>query len=177
MKNKIQEGKSLNWLNDTSADVDSGEVVVLKGRIGIAAADISDGKEGTVELNGIYSVAKQSTEEFAVGDELYFDTVDKKLSKLVEDSGNDSLVYAGLCVEAAANPSSTAKVLLQPAPSPVSSQPNFITYAAGSNLVGVDGTGSNAAPLAGTETRLDAIDTALASIIAAMKSARIIKPS
>jgi capsid protein len=40
-----------------------------------------------------------------------------------------------------------------------------------SNLVGVDGTGSNAAPLAGTETRLDAIETKINAILAAMQAA------
>lgn len=45
-----------------------------------------------------------------------------------------------------------------------------VVFAAGANLAGVDGTGSNAAPLAGTETRLDALDTAVAAIIANMQS-------
>jgi hypothetical protein len=40
-----------------------------------------------------------------------------------------------------------------------------------SNLVGVDGTGSNAAPLAGTETRLDAIEAKINDILAALQAA------
>lgn len=40
-----------------------------------------------------------------------------------------------------------------------------------SNLVGVDGTGSNAAPLAGTETRLDAIESKINAILAALQAA------
>ena len=39
------------------------------------------------------------------------------------------------------------------------------------NLVGVDGTGSNAAPLAGTEARLDAIEVKVDAVIAALKAA------
>jgi hypothetical protein len=39
------------------------------------------------------------------------------------------------------------------------------------NLVGVDGTGSNAAPLAGTESRLDAIESKVDALIAALKAA------
>lgn len=46
-----------------------------------------------------------------------------------------------------------------------------VSFSAGSNLTGVDGAGSNAAPLAGTETRLDAIDTAIAAIIANLQAA------
>ena len=40
-----------------------------------------------------------------------------------------------------------------------------------SNLVGVDGTGSNAAPLVGTESRLDAIEAKVDAVIAALKTA------
>lgn len=38
-----------------------------------------------------------------------------------------------------------------------------------SNLVGVDGTASNAAPLVGTEARLDAIEAKVDAIISALK--------
>jgi len=38
-------------------------------------------------------------------------------------------------------------------------------------LVGVDGTGSNAAPLVGTEARLDAIEAKVDAVIAALKAA------
>jgi hypothetical protein len=39
------------------------------------------------------------------------------------------------------------------------------------NLVGVDGTGSNAAPLAETESRLDAVEAKIDAVIAALKAA------
>jgi hypothetical protein len=45
-----------------------------------------------------------------------------------------------------------------------------------SNLVGVDGTGSNAAPLAGTEARLDAIEAKIDAVIAALKAATLMAP-
>ena len=40
-----------------------------------------------------------------------------------------------------------------------------------SNLVGVDGTGSNAAPLAGTESRLDALEAKMNEVLAALQAA------
>ena len=40
-----------------------------------------------------------------------------------------------------------------------------------SNLVGVDGTGSNAAPLVGTEARLDAIEAKVDALLAALVTA------
>lgn len=50
------------------------------------------------------------------------------------------------------------------------SKPSAVAaMAASSNLVGVDGTGSNAAPLAGTEARLDALEAKMNELIAALK--------
>ena len=45
-----------------------------------------------------------------------------------------------------------------------------------SNLVGVDGTGSNAAPLAGTEARLDVVEGKIDAVIAALKAAGMMSP-
>ena len=45
-----------------------------------------------------------------------------------------------------------------------------------SNLVGVDGTGSNAAPLVGTEARLDAIEAKVDAVITALKNAGLMLP-
>ena len=56
------------------------------------------------------------------------------------------------------------------------SNPQAATVAAigaTSNLVGVDGTGSNAAPLAGTESRLDAVEAKIDAVIAALKAASL----
>lgn len=44
------------------------------------------------------------------------------------------------------------------------------------NLVGVDGTGSNAAPLVGTESRLDVIESKIDAVIAALKAAGLMAP-
>ena len=45
-----------------------------------------------------------------------------------------------------------------------------------SNLVGVDGTGSNAAPLVGTESRLDAVEAKIDALIASLKAAGLMAP-
>jgi hypothetical protein len=43
------------------------------------------------------------------------------------------------------------------------------------NLVGVDGVGSNAAPLVETEARLDAIEAKVDALIAALKASALMK--
>lgn len=45
------------------------------------------------------------------------------------------------------------------------------------NLVGVDGTGSNAAPLVETEARLDAIEAKIDATLAALKTAGLMATS
>lgn len=61
---------------------------------------------------------------------------------------------------------SSGSVVAQSAPAAVAA------YAPGADLTGVNGTGSNAAPLAGTETRLDAVDAELAVLVAAVNVLR-----
>ena len=48
---------------------------------------------------------------------------------------------------------------------------NIAAIGTTTDLVGVDGTGSNAAPLTGTESRLDVIEAKVDEIIAALVSA------
>lgn len=54
---------------------------------------------------------------------------------------------------------------------------NVAAIGATSNLVGVDGTGSNAAPLAGTESRLDAVEAKIDAVIASLKAAGVMASS
>lgn len=53
----------------------------------------------------------------------------------------------------------------------VQAQAASVAAITSANLTGVDGTGNNAAPLAGTETRLDAIEAKINAILVALKAA------
>lgn len=65
-----------------------------------------------------------------------------------------------------------AKELADAVDSGANAQAASVTlFGATTNLVGVDGTGSNAAPLAGTETRLDNIEAKINAILTALKNA------
>lgn len=48
MKNKIADGQSLTWTNDTGNDVASGDIVVIGALVGIASSDIADTASGEV---------------------------------------------------------------------------------------------------------------------------------
>ncbi len=57
----------------------------------------------------------------------------------------------------------------------VAQQANIAVLGTTSDLVGVDGAGSNAAPLAGTESRLDAIEAKLDAVITALVDAGVLE--
>lgn len=54
---------------------------------------------------------------------------------------------------------------------------NVAAMGSTTNLTGVDGTGSNAAPLAGTESRLDAIEAKIDAILSSLKAAGVMASS
>lgn len=167
MKNFIQEGQTISFV--AGADYSSGDPVVLGGLMGIVVADVVSGAVGQALISKVVSVSKVSAQAWTMGQRIYWD-VSASLFTNVQDTDT---VFAGTAVEAAANPSASGKLLLNQG----GGQAAIVAYSAGSNLVGVDGTGSNAAPLAGTETRLDAIDTAIAAIILSLKNAGLMASS
>lgn len=69
----VQRGNKIDYINDTGADIKRGEVVVLGGRIAVAADDIVSGKQGVLELTGVWAMAKASSEEIVVGAAVYYD--------------------------------------------------------------------------------------------------------
>lgn len=166
-QNFIQPGEHLELTNSTGSTIASGKPV-FKGKIvGIALGDIADGAKGQVRTKGVFELAKKASLAVSEGDALYWDATPGEITKTAADG-----TFIGYAVAAQIGADTTVKVLLVQdagnASIPVAADVNF---SAGSNLTGVDGTGSNAAPLAGTETRLDALDTAVAAIISSLQTA------
>jgi predicted RecA/RadA family phage recombinase len=163
MKNFIQNGKVFEYTVGNSETVASGDVIVKGDLVGVAATGSST--EGAViacNRCGVYEVAKTASQAYTQGQNLFWDAAEKKVTST--GAGNKPI---GKAWAAAASDDTTAQILL----SETQKQAANVSFSAGSNLVGVDGAGSNAAPLAGTETRLDALDTGLAAVITALKNA------
>ncbi len=168
MKNFYQQGDVMDYT--AGADLSAGDVVVLSGiGCGIAANDIANGAVGPVNLKGVYKVAKQSSHAIAQGARVYWNA-----SGPYATSTASTHTLMGVAMKAAGSSDAYVYVLLvlmgDTDPGQLT-QAAVVNYSAGSNLVGVDGTGSNAAPLAGTETRLDDLDTAVAAILTSLKAA------
>lgn len=69
----IQKGESLDYLNLTDKKITAGEVVGLVTRIGVAGCDIAPGEVGSVEVTGVFEMAKSGKSALPMGTALYFD--------------------------------------------------------------------------------------------------------
>lgn len=99
MKNYQQEGTRITWINGTSADVSSGDMVKVGNRVGVCSSDIADGASGVVALEGVYSaIPKLTTDVVAQGVDIYWDDTNKRLT--LTSSAN---TLAGMAWAAAGN--------------------------------------------------------------------------
>lgn len=166
MRTFLQPGDHMNYTASGAAKA-AGAVVLFGKVVGIVVQDIADGSSGPAMIKGVHLVSKTDSQAWVVGDPIYWDHTNSVFSKT---ASSDADIAAGVAYEAVASTAGlvTGKILLLPGYGKTAAE---VAFSAGTNLVGVDGTGSNAAPLAGTETRLDAIDTAVLAIIASLKAA------
>jgi predicted RecA/RadA family phage recombinase len=197
--NYVQPGDSIKYSNSGSA-ISSGDIVAVGNRIGIAVTDIAATTgEGTVSFKGVYTVAKDADESFAVGDALFYDSSDSTVTKTA--IGNK---WAGMAYAAADTADTTCEILL----CPLLPKAAVVSFSAGTNLTAVSPAETTLSDLstgggntytdaavnaifdevqtalnlksdnadietlrAEVETRLDAIDTGIAAILTALKNA------
>lgn len=88
-----------------SAAVSAGDIVIQGTLVGVAARDIAAGALGSLQVNGIFSIAKNAGQMFTAGSDVYLDLVDRKVDSLPG-------VYLGKCVKAGASADTTLDVLL-----------------------------------------------------------------
>lgn len=158
MRNKVQEGKIVSWTNDSGDDVASGDIVIINGRVGVAAADIPDGETGSVEFEGVFECPKSTAVTIEAGDPLYVKGTGS-LSNVRPGGGS----YAGRATEAKASAATTVSIRLgEEAINAVGQSTAAQFVAPTAAMVGVSGSGNNAAPLTTTESRLDAVEAAVA---------------
>jgi len=165
-QNFIQDGRIISVT--LSGTVTTGSVVVVGSMVGIALTSGVSGDTIEVMLEGVFLLVKNDSLVISQGDEVFWSTGDEEVNKTATDTP------LGIAIADAAEAATTVFVKLHQIPAQGSAA--NVTYTAGTNLVGVDGSGSNAAPLTGTETRLDAIDTAIAAILTALKNAGLMAP-
>lgn len=69
--NYIQPGEVLEYT--AGADITSGDVVWIGGIVGVALDNIATGAVGPVQVSGVFSIPKDQTVVFNVGDPVYWD--------------------------------------------------------------------------------------------------------
>ena len=109
MKNKVQEGHTLLYTNSSGSPILSGAVIPLAQRIAIACVDIANNASGSMDLEGVFTIAKTTGQAMAQGAELYYDPATSKVTSV--QSGTTK--YAGIAAEAKLSADTSIAVRLQ----------------------------------------------------------------
>lgn len=107
-KNYVQPGKALT-VTAPSGGVSSGDVVLLGKLLGIAAHDADGGDPVAIEVEGVFDVAKKSTDVVTVGAILYWDSANSEFTLT-----STSNTKAGLAASAAGNGATKVNIKLTP---------------------------------------------------------------
>lgn len=99
----VQRGESIDYKNTDSTDIKANDVVSLTTRIAVAGCDIPVGTVGSLHVMGVYDLPAVNTEEFTVGQEVYW-----KNNKLTGTA--DGAIPAGWVVEAKATSKSMSRI-------------------------------------------------------------------
>lgn len=113
MQNFSQEGVTL----DLAAPYDrlSGQGALMGNIFAVAAIDIKSGVVGPFMTEGVYALTKLSTETCSMGDRLYWDDTNKRVTN---DGSKGPLI--GFATAAATNPTSTYSLKLKEGPAVLS---------------------------------------------------------
>lgn len=87
--NYVARGEVLDYKNETLANINVGDVVVIGDRIGVAAYDIPVGATGVLNVQGVYDIESEAT-QMNVGQTVYYND-----GKITATSGD---VVAGFVV-------------------------------------------------------------------------------
>lgn len=108
-RNYIQPGENLD-LTAPTGGVTSGVGALIGRLFGIATATVAAASTFVMRRVGVWSMAKTSAQAWSVGDKIYWDSTNSVATATL----TAGFRFIGICVSAAANPSSTGYVLLVP---------------------------------------------------------------
>lgn len=109
MRNFVQKGDTLDL--DPGATVPAGTGRLFGAALfGVATVDAVSGTASPFQIRGVVTIAKTSALAITVGARVFWDSTNS-----VVNLTTTAQQQVGIAVEAAANPSSTVKILLMPA--------------------------------------------------------------
>ena len=105
MKNYVQQGATLTVA--APYDVASGDGALIGSLFGVASGDALNTVDGEFVTEGVFDLKKLVAQAWAVGAKIYWDNTAKQCTTVTTAN-----TLIGLCVLAAANPSTTGRVKL-----------------------------------------------------------------
>lgn len=109
----VQDGHVLD--HTAASAISSGDVVAMGNLVGVALADIASGATGSVQIDGVFTLAKTAGTAWNQGDSLTWDVSAKKFVKGGTAATGD-IVGCAVCAKAAASADTAADVLLRAIP-------------------------------------------------------------
>lgn len=105
MNNRINSGGQIRYT--AGSDIAVGAVVDLTSQIGIAVDAITSGEAGILEIDGLFTIAKDNSLVISQGDLLYWDSGNTELDKTALNQ-----TYAGIAESDAAETATTVDILI-----------------------------------------------------------------
>lgn len=68
-----QKGETLEYTNTSGKKISANDLVALKERVGVAAADIEPGETGELHMCGVFQCVKTGQNEISMGMNVFFD--------------------------------------------------------------------------------------------------------
>jgi len=84
MKNYVSSGATLTIT--AAAAITSGDGVLAGSIFGVAAGDIANGAEGTINLTGVYNLPKVGSQAWTVGAKVYWDASEAECTTTETDN-------------------------------------------------------------------------------------------
>ena len=108
--NYVQPGEQITWTNGTGSAVSSGDVVVVGNQqLGIALGDIASTASGTVALDGVYDLAKNTSDAVTAAQKLWWDA---SAGEVINAPAKNAY-FIGYATESALAATTTVNVLLE----------------------------------------------------------------
>ena len=101
----VMSGDVLDYVAGSA--VSAGQVLLIGVRIGVALNAIASGATGAVRMEGVFTIAKLSTDVMTQGALVYWDNTNSRMT--LTSAGN---TLAGYCFKAAGNGVTTVEVNL-----------------------------------------------------------------
>lgn len=113
-KNFIQPGNVITFT--ASANVASGSVVRIGQLLGVALADVANGKQGEAQITGVFRLPKVTTAVIPAGASLLWDASAGKFDANSATAASGDVLGAAVAVEAAGNGAADLAVRLTGTP-------------------------------------------------------------